>query len=66
MDFVKLLEDAIRWVPCAKVHTKKINGTTVEFSCSYVGPTADFEDFLIERLGKDLPAGTAIPVCSRL
>ena len=65
-NFVKLLEDAIRWVPCAKVHTKKIDGTTVEFSCSYVGPTADFEDFLIERLGKDLPAGTAIPKTTKI
>jgi transcriptional regulator with XRE-family HTH domain len=52
--------------PCAKVHTKKIDGTTVEFSCSYVGPTADFEDFLIERLGKDLPAGTAIPKTTKI
>lgn len=65
-NFIKLLEDAIRWIPCAKVHTKKIDGTTVEFSCSYVGPTADFEDFLIERLSKDLPVGTAIPKTTKI
>lgn len=65
-DIVKILENAIAGIPCAKVHTKSINGNTIDFSCSYVGPTADFEYFLQERLKKDLPASISSPQTTQI
>lgn len=62
----KVLEDAIAGVPCAKVHTRKLVGNVLEFFCSYVGPTADFEEFLQERLRKDLPSGTVLPQTTKI
>lgn len=62
----KTLEDAIAWVPCAKVHTKTLNGNTLTFACSYVGSSADFEEFLSERLRKDLPATIALPQTTKI
>lgn len=55
----EILEESIKGVPCAKVHTKSINGNEISFACSYVGPSDDFEYFLQERLKKDLPADTS-------
>lgn len=65
-DLAKTLEEAIRGVPCAELRTRKLDGNTMEFLCSYVGPTADFEDFLAERLGKDLPAGISVPKTTKI
>lgn len=62
----RILEDAIAGVPCAEMHTKSINGNIIEFFCSYVGPTADFEYFLQERLRKDLPATISQPKTSQI
>lgn len=59
--FVKALEDAIKGVPCAKVYTKTIEEDKVNFACSYVGPSDDFEYFLQERLKKDLPSTMTVP-----
>jgi hypothetical protein len=65
-ELVRILEDAIAGVPCAKIHTKSISRTTIEFLCSYVGPTADFEYFLQERLKKDLPATVPQPETTQI
>lgn len=63
---LKILEDAISDVPCAKVLDKQVNGGTVTFNCSFVGPTSDFEYFLQARLAKDLPAGIPRPKTSQI
>jgi len=65
-ELAKCLEKAIVWVPCAKVQTKKINGNSIEFICNYVGATADFEEFLYERLKKDLPKGVKLPKTKKI
>ena len=49
-DILKLLEDDIAAVPCAKVLDKQVNEGEVTFNCSFVGPTSDFEYFLQDRL----------------
>ena len=48
-------------VPCAKFLARERKGNTLTLNCSYVGPSADFEEFLRVRFGKDLPKGSAIP-----
>ena len=58
---VKVLEDAVKGVPCAKVYTKTFEGGEVKFACSYVGTSDDFEYFLQERLKKDLPGTVTVP-----
>ena len=64
--FIKVLEDAIKGVPCAKVFTKNIEGNKVNFACSYVGPSDEFEYFLQERLKKDLPRTITVPKTMQL
>lgn len=63
---LKILEDGIADVPCAKVLDKKVEAGTVTFNCSYVGPASDFEYFLQARLAKDLPAGTPRPKTTQI
>lgn len=61
-----LLPEAIEGVPCATYHTLERNGSDVTVSCAYVGPAADLEDFLRERLRKDLPTGVSLPRTERI
>ncbi len=55
------LSGMIEHVPCAKFMTRNRHEDTLELVCSYVGPSADFEEFLRMRLQKDLPQGTPLP-----
>ena len=56
--FIKTLEQTVTWIPCTTLQTKRIDGSRIEFSCTYVGPTADFEDFLLSALEKTFAEGT--------
>ena len=47
-------QELIEAVPCAKLHSQTRNGSTVKLQCSYVGSSADFEDFIRERFKRDL------------
>jgi|GEM_PF-5418528 len=58
----EILSGMIEHIPCAKFMTRNRNGSTLELVCSYVGPSADFEEFLRMRMHKDLPSGTPLPV----
>ena len=60
--FDEILSGMINNIPCAKFLTRNRDGSTLVLNCSYVGPSADFEEFLRVRLRKDLPSGTALPV----
>ena len=62
----EVLAQAIADVPCAKFMTRSRNGNTLVLHCSYVGPSADFEEFLRERMKKDLPNGTALPKTKKI
>ena len=62
----EILAKSIADVPCAKFNTRSRNGNTLVLHCSYVGPSADFEEFLRERMKKDLPQGTAIPQTNKI
>ena len=62
----EVLAQSIADVPCAKFLTRSRNGNTLVLHCSYVGPSADFEEFLRERMKKDLPQGTAIPKTQKI
>lgn len=53
-------------VPCAKFLARERSGSTLTLNCSYVGPSADFEEFLRERMTKDLPQGTVLPVTGKI
>lgn len=55
------LSEMINHIPCAKFMTRNRKDGTLELICSYVGPAADFEEFLRDRLQKDLPRGTKLP-----
>ena len=55
------LAKSISDVPCAKYLTRLRKGSTLILNCSYVGPSSDFEEFLVSRMKKDLPKGTTIP-----
>ena len=57
----EILAKSVADVPCAKFNTRSRNGRTLTLHCSYVGPSSDFEEFLRERMKKDLPKGTAVP-----
>ena len=62
----EILAQSVADVPCAKFQTRSRNGNTLVLHCSYVGPSADFEEFLRERMKKDLPQGTAIPATKKI
>ena len=62
----EVLTQSVADVPCAKFHTRNRNGNTLVLHCSYVGPCADFEEFLRERIKKDLPAGTNLPKTKKI
>ncbi len=62
----KTLEDAVSSVPCAQIHARTQTGADLSFTCSYVGPTTDFEYFLQERLRKCLPSGMSQPKTSKV
>lgn len=63
--FIKTLEQTVAWIPCATLQTKRKDGSRIEFSCTYVGSTADFEDFLQSALEKTLAEG-AVPKTIRV
>ena len=44
-------QELIEAVPCAKLHSQTRNGSTVKLQCSYVGSSADFEDFFNDYFG---------------
>lgn len=60
-EVAKKILSAINLVPCAKTDTYLIEGNDLKFNCSYTGPTADLEDFLIERLSRDHSADMQLP-----
>ena len=62
----EILAKSVADVPCAKFNTRSRQGNTLILHCSYVGPCADFEEFLRERMQKDLPRGTALPKTSKI
>lgn len=62
----EVLAQSVADVPCAKFQTRSRNGKTLVLHCSYVGPSADFEEFLRERMKKDLPQGTHVPVSQKI
>ena len=62
----EVLSQAIADVPCAKFNTRSRKGDTLILHCSYVGPTADFEEFLRERMQKDLPPGPVLPKTNKI
>ena len=62
----EILAKSVADVPCAKFQTRSRKGNTLILHCSYVGPSADFEEFLRDRMKKDLPKGTAIPKIKRI
>ena len=52
---VQKLVKSFEGVPCAKYETFELNGNKLTVKCAYVGPTADFNEFLLERIKRDLP-----------
>ncbi len=62
----KILPEAIDGVPCATYHTLERSGSDLTISCAYIGPTADLEYFLLERLQKDLPSEISLPHTERV
>ena len=62
----EILAQSVADVPCAKFQTRSRNGNTLVLHCSYVGPSADFEEFLLKRMKKDLPKNTAIPKTKKI
>ena len=62
----EVLAQAVANVPCAKYLTRSRNGNTLTLHCSYIGPSAEFEEFLRERMKKDLPLGTVVPVTKKI
>lgn len=60
------LIQAVQGVPCAGFYSKKRNGNQLTLICSYIGNCADFEDFLQDRLKKDLPANTKKPTTKKV
>ena len=62
----EILAKSVADVPCAKFQTRSRNVNTLVLHCSYVGPSADFEEFLRNRMKKDLPKGTALPQTEKI
>ena len=62
----EILVQAVADVPCAKFQTRSRQGNTLVLHCSYVGPSSDFEEFLRERIKRDLPQGTIMPKTKRI
>ena len=60
-EIAKKILSAINLVPCAQTDTYLIEGNDLKFNCTYTGPTADLEDFLIERLSRDYSADMQLP-----
>lgn len=60
------LVSSVKDVPCVEYHTKKRDGNKLILNCSYVGSSSDFEDFLLERFKKDLPANFRKPVTNKV
>lgn len=60
-EIAKKILSAINLVPCAQADTYFVEGNDLKFNCSYTGPTADLEDFLIERLSRDYSADMQLP-----
>ena len=62
----EVLAKSVADVPCAKFQTRSRKGNTLILHCSYVGPSSDFEEFLRERMKKDLPQGIAVPKTKKI
>ncbi|MCQ2403366.1 MAG: hypothetical protein MJ202_06530 [Lentisphaeria bacterium] len=62
----KLIPEIINGVPCATYHTLERNDSDLTVFCSYVGPTADLDYFLSDRLHKDLPPEISSPKTERV
>ena len=60
-EIAKKILSAINLVPCAQTDTYLIDGNDLKFNCTYTGPTADLEDFLIERLSRDYSTDMQLP-----
>ena len=58
----KLIDD----IPCAKLLTRSKNGNKLTLHCTYVGPSADFEEFIVERMNKDFPQGVKLPTTKKI
>ena len=52
---VQKLVKSFEGVPCAKYETFEFKGNKLTVKCAYVGPTADFNEFLFERIKRDIP-----------
>jgi len=62
----KLLPEVVDGIPCATYKTLERNDSDLTIFCSYIGPAADLEDFLVERLKKDMPSEFSIPRTERI
>ena len=52
---VQKLVKSFEGVPCAKYETFEFKDNKLTVKCVYIGPTADFNEFLLERITRDLP-----------
>ena len=60
------LASLVNDVPCAKFQTMERDGDKLVLHCSYVGPSADLEDFLRESMKAGLPQGRALPKTQKI